>query len=102
MLEEITKQLWLASEKKRACRIRMKGEPFPRTVHPYGVCSTSSNRIVLVCRQTLGFTKPGGKEGYRNLVLQDIQEVEMLEFHFPKPTDFNPTDSQYKDWVFHI
>jgi len=102
MLEEITQQLWQASEKKRACRIKMKGEPLPRTVHPYGICRTSTNRIVLVCRQTMGFTKAGGKEGYRNLLLSSIEEVEMIEFHFKVPEDFNPDDSQYKEWVYHI
>ena len=102
MIEEITQQLWQASEKRRACRITMTGEPFPRTVHPYGVCLTSSNKVVLVCRQTMGFTKAGGKEGYRNLILSDIESVEMINFHFNVPDDFNPNDTQYKDWVFHV
>ena len=66
-LEELTQQLWQASEKKRVCRVRLHGEPLPRTIHPYGVCRTSANHIVLVCWQTMGFTKAGGKEGFRNL-----------------------------------
>lgn len=102
MLEEITQQLWQASEKKRMCRIRLKGEPITRTIHPYGICRTSANRIVLVCWQSMGFTKAGGREGYRNLILQDIEEVEMLELHFQKRDDFNAEDSQYKEWVYHI
>jgi len=102
MIEEITQQLWQASEKKRMCRIRLKGEPITRTVHPYGICQTSANRIVLVCWQSLGFTKAGGREGYRNLILQDIEEVEMLELHFHKRDDFHAKDTQYKDWVYHI
>jgi hypothetical protein len=57
---------------------------------------------VLVCWQTLGFTKPGGREGYRNLELQKIIEVEMTEYHFKARDDFNPSDPQYKDWVYHI
>jgi hypothetical protein len=102
MIEEITQQLWQASEKKRACRIKMKGEFLPRTIHPYGICTTSVNKIVLVCWQTMGFTKAGGKEGYRNLLLEDCVEVELLNFHFQKRADFNPEDSQYKEWVYHI
>lgn len=102
MLEEITKQFWQASEKRRVCRINMRGEPLPRSVHPYGICRTSGNNIVLVCWQAMGFTKAGGKAGYRNLILEDIAEVEMLEKHFTVRDDFNPSDGQYKEWVYHV
>jgi predicted DNA-binding transcriptional regulator YafY len=90
-LEEITQQLWEASESKKGCRISLDGEPLPRIVCPYGVCW-----------QTGGFTKAGGKEGYRNLQLDRIISIEMLDWHFQKRTDFNSTDGQYKDWVYHI
>jgi WYL domain len=102
MLEDITQQLWQASEARRICRITMKGEPLTRTVHPYGICRTSANRIVLVCWQALGFTKAGGKEGYRNLLLDDIEEVEQLETRFHVDEGFNPNDGQYKEWVYHV
>ena len=102
MLEEITQQLWQASESRRTCRIKMRGEPLTRTVHPYGICRTPANHMVLVCRQVLGFTKAGGKEGYRNLLLNDIEEVEMLETRFHVYDDFNPADGQYKEWVYHV
>ncbi|HMR57809.1 MAG TPA: WYL domain-containing protein [Cyclobacteriaceae bacterium] len=101
-IEELTQQLWLAGESKSQCRISLEGEPLPRTVCPYGVCTTTRNQIVLVCWQTFGFTKAGGKEGYRNLQLDRIIELEILENHFEKRTDFNPHDGQYKDWVFHV
>jgi hypothetical protein len=101
-LEEITQQLWQASEDKLLCRILLRGEPLTRTVCPYGICTTSKNQIVLVCWQTIGFTKAGGKEGYRNLLLADILEIETLENHFYKRKDFNPNDGQYKDWVYHL
>lgn len=102
MLEEITQQFWQASDKRRVCRIKMKGEPLPRSVHPYGIARTSANKIVLVCWQAMGFTKAGGKEGYRNLELQKIIEVEITEYHFKVRDDFNPSDSQYKEWVYHV
>jgi hypothetical protein len=102
MMEEITEQLWEASEKKQVCRIQMLGEPLSRVIHPYGICKTSVNKIVLVCWQSLGFTNAKGQPGYRNLVLEDLESVEILETHFQKRADFNPQDSQYKDWVFHI
>ncbi len=101
-LEDATQQLWEASENKKSCRLLLQGEPLTRTVCPYGICTTTKNQIVLVCWQTIGFTKAGGKEGYRNLVLSDIIEIETLEPHFQKRKDFNPDDGQYKEWVYHI
>jgi hypothetical protein len=101
-MEEITKLIWEAAEKRRCCRIQLHGEPLSRTVHPYGICRTSANKIVLVCWQAMGFTKPGGKEGFRNLILEDLQEVEMLDSHFKLSEHFNPKDPQYKEWVFHL
>jgi hypothetical protein len=101
-VEEITQQLWLASEKKRGCRVLLKGEPLTRNIFPYGIARTSRNRIVVVAWQTAGFTKAGGKEGYRNLSLDKFIELEMLESHFQKRDDFNPLDGQFKDWVYHI
>src|SRR4051812_43311179 len=101
-MEEITQQFWRASDKRRMCRITMTGEPLPRTVHPYGICQTSAGKIALVCWQSMGFTKAGGKEGFRNLILSDIEDVEVLELHFKVDPSFNPFDPQYKDWVFYI
>ena len=80
----------------------MRGEPLSRVVHPYGICRTAGDRVVLVCWQTLGFTKAGGKEGYRNLLLEHIEEVEVLEKRFRVQAGFNPADSQYKEWVYHL
>jgi len=101
-IEEATQQFWLASEKKRVCRVVLEGEPLPRTIWPFGISRTSKNQIVLVCWQTAGFTRAGGKEGYRNLQLDKIIEIEMLDLHFHKRDDFNPLDGQYKEWVYHI
>jgi hypothetical protein len=101
-LEEITQEFWQASQKFYACRISMLGEPLPRTIHPYGIAKTSKNQIVLVCWQALGFTKAGAKEGFRNLLLENILEIETLTIHFEKRNDFNSLDGQYKEWVFHI
>jgi hypothetical protein len=102
MLEEFTQLLWEAAGKRRCCRIQLNGEPFPRTIEPYGVCRTSANKIVLVCWQSLGFTKPGREAGFRNIQLEYFEEVEMLDIHFKPQESFNPKDPQYKEWVFHI
>ncbi len=101
-MEEITQLLWQASESRKACRIQLEGEPLSRVVHPYGICRTSKNQIMLVCWQEMGFTSAKGKAGYRNLTLDDIEEVELLDTRFSVQADFNPHSDQYKEWVYHI
>ncbi len=101
-MEEIIKLLWSASDQKKSCRIILKKEPFPRVIHPYGVCRTSVNKIVLICKQTGGYTIGGGFEGYKNLVLDRIDIVESLDQFFEIESDFDPNSSQYKEWVYHI
>lgn len=101
-MEEITQLLYEASQQKRMCRIQMSGEPLSRVIHPYGICKTSANKIMLVCWQSLGFTSAKGQPGYRNLALTDCESVEMMETHFTVDKDFNPKDAMYKDWVYHI
>lgn len=102
MLEEITNRLYAASQEKRVCRIQMRGEPLSRVIHPYGICRTSGDKIVLVCWQALGFTNAKGQPGYRNLPLPDCESVEILEQHFSVDEGFNPEDGQYKEWVYHV
>ncbi len=102
MEEIIIKELWAASTDLKTCRVVLIDEPFPRVIHPYGVCKTSRGKIVVVCKQTAGFTKAGRSEGYRNLELRKFKEVEILDEPFESPSDFNPDDSQYGEWIYHI
>ncbi|MBL7838551.1 MAG: hypothetical protein JNJ75_00270 [Cyclobacteriaceae bacterium] len=102
MIEAITQQLFEASQSRLACRIQMRGEPLSRVIHPYGICSTSTDKIMLVCWQSLGFTSATGKPGYRNLSLMDCESVEILDQHFTVDAGFNPDDKQYCDWVYHV
>ncbi len=101
-MEELIKILWEASEAKKVCRVSLNREPLPRLIHPYGVAKTSANKIVLVCWQEAGFTKAGGVAGYRNLMLEKVEQVEITDKGFFRHNDFHPEDGQYKDWVYHI
>lgn len=101
-MEELTQLLFEASENRRMCRVQLRGEPLTRVIHPYGICKTTTNKIVVVCWQSLGFTKPGGTAGFRNLILDECEEIEMMESFFTPNADFNPRDIQYKEWVYHI
>lgn len=101
-LEFFTQQLWHAAQDRKACKVKMKGETFTRTIHPYGVCQSTQNKIVIVCWQVAGPSHSGTVPGYRNLILQNCEGVEILDSPFHKQPDFNPSDDSYKDWVFHI
>ncbi len=57
---------------------------------------------MLAAWQERGFTKAGGQAGYRNLNLNRLDFAEALDYHFSPRTDFNPHDSLYAEWVFHI
>src|SRR5690606_8170388 len=81
-MEDIVQDVDQTSQRLRVCRMTIHGEPLTLVVHPYGICRTTVGRFVLVCWQTLGFTKRGGKVCYRNLALEDIMEVELLEKRF--------------------
>ena len=100
-LEELSQLLYDACMTRRACRIHLFGEPLSRLVHPYGICRTSGNKVVLVAWQSMGFTKAGGREGFRNLILTDIDSCEVTDQHSSIHPDFNPKDGQYYEWVFH-
>ena len=101
-MQETIKILWNASDERKTSRVILEGEPLPRVIEPYGVCRTSKGKIMVVCKQVAGFTKAGGMEGYRNLDLKKIKEVEIMDRGFEVSSDFNPSDPKYKDWVYHI
>jgi len=101
-IESITQQLFEASQQRRVCKLKLKNEPAERTVHPYGICQTSRNKITIVCLQVDGFSGATKIPGYRNLSLQDCESVEPLDMRFIVLSNFNPEDSAYKDWVFHV
>ena len=101
MLEEITQQLYEAVQEKKVCILQFKNEPLPRTVHPYGVCQSAHNKILIIVWQVSGYSKQQ-KAGYRSLPLLSCEQVEFTDKHFQVQSNFNPADPLYKDWVFHV
>jgi hypothetical protein len=102
MMDEIAQVLYHASQNKLMCRIQMQGEFLSRVIHPYGICKTAGNKVMLICWQSLGFTSSKGQPGYRNLSLENCQSVEIMDTHFVVDANFNPADAQYKEWIYHI
>lgn len=101
-LSGLAQQIWEASEKKRVCSVLLKGEAAVRIVHPHGICQAPTGTVVLVCYQVDGFSKGGKLPGYRNLPVLDCVKFKILDKHFSRREDFNPEDTQYGEWVFHI
>jgi hypothetical protein len=50
----------------------------------------------------VGFYKSRGHQGYRQLQLNRIAIVEVLDTHFTVDPGFHPEDGQYAEWVFHV
>jgi len=100
--ETITKQLLEAAQRQRICSLTFDNEPDSRIVHPYGICQTVKNKVMIICWQESGFGGTSKLPGYRNLSLLKCTTVELLDRHFLVRYDFDPSDTTYTDWVFHI
>ena len=100
--EHITQQLYEAARRQKVCSLGFSHEPEVRIVHPYGVCQTGKNKIMIICWQESGFAGTSKLPGYRNLSLLKCTTVELLDRYFLVRGDFNPADTSYMDWVFHV
>jgi hypothetical protein len=100
--EEITKVLYEAAQRQKVCSLVITNEPSERIIHPYGVCQTGKNKIMIICWQESGFAGTSKLPGYRNLALMKCTTAELLDRHFLVRGDFNPADTSYMDWVFHV
>ena len=98
----ITRQLYDAAQSKRACSIKLVKETGSRVIHPYGVCRTKQDKIVIICWQEYGYSGKSKGPGYRSLMLMECASVKLLPRSFFVRDDFDPADPLYVDWVFHI
>jgi hypothetical protein len=101
-IEESTRLLYEAAHQRKVCNIQFKGEPEVRTIHPYGICKTTNNKIIIVCLQTSGYSESKKLPSYKNLPLKNCEEIEVSDMRFIVQNNFDPNDSLYKEWVFHI
>ena len=100
--EAITRQLYEAAQSHRVCSIQSFKESASRIIHPYGICRTPQNKVVIVCWQEYGYSFNNKGPGYRNLMLMECVSVKTLQRPFFTRNDFDPNDPQYTEWVFHI
>ncbi|MBL0741924.1 hypothetical protein [Chryseolinea lacunae] len=100
--EKITRALHEAAQQKKVCSVRLFKETGARVIHPYGVCRTKHNKIVIVCWQEYGFSVKSTGPGYRTLLLLECVTVKTLDRRFFARNDFSPDDPLYAEWIFHI
>jgi len=101
-LEAITKQLYSATTARSICSIKLMNEDGYRLIHPHGVFMSSQKKLLIACWQKSGVSGQGISEGYKNLSLEQCENVMVLNKKFTKRRDFNPKDDQYGEWLFHI
>lgn len=101
-VEIVTKLLYEATRRRCICSLSLADEPEPRIVHPYGLCQTQRDKIMIICWQEDGYAGTSRLPGYRNLSLMRCSTVELLDRHFLVRGDFNPADTSYQEWVFHV
>jgi|GEM_PF-398829 len=101
-VEIVTKLLYEATRRRLIVSLRLDNEPDARIVHPYGVCQTNRDKIMVICWQEAGYAGTSRLPGYRNLSLARCSTVELLDRYFLVRSDFNPADSSYQEWVFHV
>lgn len=100
--EEIMQTLREACEGKVVCRLRLKGEDDDRIIHPYGVCFSKKDKLLLVAVMAKGYAENKNQSGYRNFFFENCEHVELLEDTFHVDTGFNPLSDQYSGWLFHV
>lgn len=98
----VTGKLVEATQERKVCKLWMRNEGLPRIVHPYGVCTTSRGKVVIVCWQVAGFSGSGELPSYKNLTLEKCERLELLASRFRPQQSFNPQDTLYTQWLFRI
>lgn len=98
--EEIMQTFREAIRERKICLVQMKGEEEQRLVCPHGIGFSNKDKLMIVCVQL----KSGSENpnGYRNLLYENCESVEMLDRPFTVDRGFNPYSPQYSQWLFHV
>jgi predicted DNA-binding transcriptional regulator YafY len=99
---EIMQTLREACEEKTVCRIHLKGELDDRIIHPYGVCFSKKDKLLIVAFLASGYSESKNHSGYRNFLFENCERIELLDDTFDVDSDFNPFSDQYSGWLFHV
>lgn len=100
--DEIIQTLREACEGKNVCRIRFKEEPDDRIIHPYGVCFSKKDNLLIISILAHGYSDRKNQLGYRNFNFEKCEWVELTEDTFEIDPGFNPYSPQYSGWLFHV
>ncbi len=101
--DEIMQTLRSACAERMACSLRIKEEEKDRDIHPYGICFSKKDKLILVCVLANPSPESRNPSRYRNFLVENIESVElMMDEQFSVSRDFNPFSSQYSGWLFHV
>ena len=91
-----------AADKRRLCELTDRTGN-SRIVAPHGIFLTSGNIKQFCCFQYSGFSASGGLPNWRNIHIDNISRVKILQEPFTKRKDFNVDNKQvYPHWHFNI
>jgi hypothetical protein len=100
--DEIIGRIREACRERKVCRVHLSGESDDRLINPHGICYSNKNKLMIVSIFVKGFSESNNPSLYRNLLLDNCEEVEVLSKHFTIDSQFNPGNAQYKNWKFHV
>jgi hypothetical protein len=100
--DEIMQTLREACAGKYVCRVHFKDEPDDRVIHPYGVCFSKKDKLLIVAVLAKGYSESKNQSGYRNFFFENCEHIEALYDSFDVDPGFNPFSDQYSGWLFHV
>jgi hypothetical protein len=91
-----------ACDLKMVCEVKLKNEPRPRTIQPIGVCLTIKRGLVIVSKQTDGYSKTGAFPKVFNFSLDDSENIRLVGKTFKISPESIQDPDICKDWIVHV
>jgi hypothetical protein len=91
-----------ACDQRMVCEVHIKNEPLARIVQPIGVCLTIKRGLIVVCKQTEGYSKDKKFPKICNFALDDCERITVLEKKFKMRADKVQDHELCQDWIVRI
>jgi hypothetical protein len=84
------------------CEVQLINEPVPRIVQPIGVCLTIKRGLIIVCRQTDGYSRYKSFQKACNFSLDELVYVKPIAKTFNAAAEVAQDPDFCKDWIVHV
>jgi hypothetical protein len=91
-----------ACDLKMVCEVKLKNEPSVRTIQPIGVCLTIRRGLIIVCKQTAGYSKTGTFPKIFNFSLDDSETIRFVGKTFNISPEALQDQEICHDWIVHV